>query len=201
MTTSEDRMEQRPRTPGHRVSTRSQKIRIPFAFLIWQASSVLTACRWHTGRGRLVVDLRWATHGQHESHKGPSRANASNAEMPVNTGASNACQRCQRLAEHLDTVGVTGLIPVSPTLQARESWGSKPVSQSPCHARASGRSARAPSRRPRPAEHHSADLAGGRRLGQRRRGGAVLPPQHGALPATPDRGNHGPLAQCADASR
>jgi len=87
-------MEQRPRTPGHRVSTRSRKIRTPFAFRIWQVSSVLTPCRWYTVQGRIVVDLRWATQG-----------------------------------------------------------------------------------------------------------GAVLPPQHGALPATPDRGNHRPLAQCADASR
>jgi hypothetical protein len=135
-------MEQRPITPGHRVSPRSQRIRIPFAFLIWQASSVLTACRRHTGT-RLLIFAGQHT-GRYESLKGPSRVNAANAEMPANTGASNECQRS---AEHLDSARSLGSIPVSPTLQARESLDSKPASQSPCHAPARRRSARALSRR------------------------------------------------------
>ena len=122
-------MEQRPRTPGHRVSTRSRKIRTPFAFRIWQVSSVLTPCRWYTVQGRIVVDLRWATQGgavlptPTRCATGYARPRKPPAARPVCRRISlSSSMRCGRGQNYRTKTDVVSLTPQPPN-----AWPGRPM--------------------------------------------------------------------------
>src|SRR6266542_1245446 len=68
-----------------------------------------------TGRGRSVVDLSWATRGQHEHRRRPTLTNTANAWFPCYTRRSTLTNAYQRVCEPPSQGGGAGSNPVGAT--------------------------------------------------------------------------------------